>query len=147
LLDLINEILDTARIESRQISLSPEALPVIPLLTEVVNVMRPLAAQRAVKITLDLPAVSPLHILADPQRLKQVLLNLVANVVKYNHEGGAIQIGCARTAPDQLRIWVRDTGRVFRRYRFCTCSRRSSTCAPRQAAWKAPAWGWPSVSA
>jgi signal transduction histidine kinase len=70
--------------------------------------IQPLAAQRAITISLGLHA--PCTAQADSTRLKQVLLNLLANAVKYNREGGRIDVRSAPAGPRRLRISVQDTG-------------------------------------
>jgi len=109
LLELINEVLDISRIEARQMTLSPEPVAVADLLTEVIGLVSPLAGGRS--ITLDATASGcDVYVLADRQRLTQVLLNLLANAVKYNRDGGSVTVACAGTEGDRLRIRVTDTG-------------------------------------
>jgi protein-histidine pros-kinase len=111
LLDLINEVLDIARIESGQLALSPEPVRVLDVVHEAADLVRPLAAERTVSIDLEkLGADGSDFVVADRQRLKQVLLNLLANAVKYNQVGGDVTVTCADTAPGRVRIVVRDTG-------------------------------------
>src|SRR5438128_2745888 len=88
LLDLINEVLDIARIEAGRIQLSLESVSVADLLTELVVLVRPLAAERRVELRTDSPAGAEHSCRADRQRLKQALLNLLSNAGKYNREGG-----------------------------------------------------------
>ncbi|MHB8397756.1 MAG: ATP-binding protein [Candidatus Limnocylindrales bacterium] len=109
LLDLINEVLDISRIESGQMTISPEPIAVGDLIDEVTALVGPLGSAHG--IVLDATdAVCAAHVLADRQRLKQVLLNLLANAVKYNREGGTVTVSCATVAGERLRIAVRDTG-------------------------------------
>jgi len=108
LLTLINEVLDLARIESGRMSLSPEALPLADLVQEAETLVRPLAQQRQVALT-----VEPLHglvVRADRLRLKQVLLNLLSNAVKYNRAGGSVQLRAQVRDMFTVRISVIDTG-------------------------------------
>jgi signal transduction histidine kinase/ActR/RegA family two-component response regulator len=109
LLDLINEVLDLSRIESGRLDLKLEAVDVAPLVQACVAQIKPLAAQRAITIALDLNAPWPLQ--ADATRLKQVLLNLLSNAIKFNREGGSIHIVCAASSAQELRVSVRDSGR------------------------------------
>jgi len=109
LLELINEVLDISRIETGTLPLSPEPVLVSDLMHDTLALMRPLAAHRNIHIAID-DASTANHVLADRQRLKQVLLNLVANAIKYNHEGGTVALSCETVDPDQLRIHVSDTG-------------------------------------
>ena len=109
LLELINEVLDIARIEAGHLSLSPEPVAVGEVVTQVVELIRPLGSARRVTVGTDLVVTSSLHVRADRQRLTQVLMNLVGNAVKYNRDGGAVAVSCAPHA-DSVRIAVRDTG-------------------------------------
>jgi PAS domain S-box-containing protein len=110
LLRLIDEVLDISRVESGHLSLSPEAVPIDELVQETVSLIRPLAAQHG--IALFVPEEAPsrgLHVTADRQRLKQVLLNLLSNAIKYNVPGGRVTLGYT-LASDDLRLTVADTG-------------------------------------
>ncbi len=110
LLDLINEVLDIARIESGRLHLSPEPVPVGELLREALDLMRPLASERGIRLDLGAVPAEDGHVLADRQRLKQTVLNLISNAVKYNREGGKITVACAEGPGARLRIRVTDTG-------------------------------------
>jgi PAS domain S-box-containing protein len=110
LLELINEVLDIARIEEGRLPLSPEPVPVQELLLQSLNLVRPLATARALHLPTTLPEPCATHVLADRQRLQQVLLNLLTNAIKYNRPGGTVQVRCATVAADRLRIFVEDTG-------------------------------------
>ncbi len=109
LLDLINEVLDITRIETGRLHLSPEPVAVADLLRECLDLIQPLAAQRDIRLHLEALAEER-HVQADRQRLKQVLLNLLANAVKYNREGGAVTAACEAAPGDRLRLRVSDTG-------------------------------------
>jgi PAS domain S-box-containing protein len=114
LLSLINEVLDIARIESGALSLSPEPVSIAQVCIETLDLVRPLAAQR--NVTLDEGDLrnSKVHVLADRQRLKQVLLNFFSNAIKYNHEGGRVEFRAEPQAKAngtaQVRLIVNDTG-------------------------------------
>jgi signal transduction histidine kinase/CheY-like chemotaxis protein len=108
LLDLINEVLDLSTIEAGRMTISPEPVEIIDLLGEAVDLIRPLADERFVGLRADL-AECP-HVVADRQRLKQVVLNLLSNAVKYNRDGGDVVVSCEMAAEDRLRVLVRDTG-------------------------------------
>jgi signal transduction histidine kinase/CheY-like chemotaxis protein len=109
LLRLINEVLDLAAIEAGRLPLSVEPVAVADVITEAVSLIRPLADQR--DILLESPARScQAHVVGDRQRLKQILLNLLANAVKYNREGGSVRLSCQRVANERLQIMVTDTG-------------------------------------
>ena len=109
LLALINELIDIARIESGEFSLSVEPVAVQPVVEETCQLMAPLAADRS--ITISPPSSSSgLAVSADRQRLRQVLVNLLSNAIKYNRVGGTITITCQAVDPGQASLAVADTG-------------------------------------
>ena len=109
LLQLINEVLDIARIETGRLNLSMEPVEAAEIFREVVGLLRPLADDRGVRFRGRLEGWS-VYVLADRQRLKQVILNLVSNAVKYNHEGGEVRLYCEEVVGERARISVGDTG-------------------------------------
>jgi len=80
------------------------------LLSECLDLIAPLAAERRIRIDSAVPGTKALHVRADYRRLKQVFLNLLSNAVKYNRKGGEVRLIWAPVPPDRLRIGVRDTG-------------------------------------
>jgi PAS domain S-box-containing protein len=110
LLAMINEILDLSRIASGQLSLSPEAVSVAEILDEAASMVDPLASARGITISIDGRQVPDAHVVADRQRIKQVLLNLLANAIKYNHVDGAVTVTARPGEPGRLLIEVIDTG-------------------------------------
>src|SRR5207237_7711397 len=111
LLDLINEVLDLARIEAGRLSLSLEPVNVAETFEETLELARPLAADREIQL---MPAAAcDYYLLGDRQRLKQVLLNLVSNAIKYNRPGGSVRLTCEPN-DGRARISVTDTGIGFR---------------------------------
>jgi PAS domain S-box-containing protein len=109
LLELINEVLDIARIEAGQLSLSPEPVRVGEVVAHVVNLVRPLGAARRISISAKPDRDAALHVHADRQRLTQILMNLVSNAVKYNRDGGRVDVS-SETRGHVVRISVVDTG-------------------------------------
>jgi signal transduction histidine kinase/ActR/RegA family two-component response regulator len=109
LLALINELIDIARIESGELSLSVEPVLVRPLAEETCQLMAALAADRSIAISLCSPEPG-LAVLADQQRLRQILVNLVNNGIKYNRRGGAVSIACQADGDRQVSLVVTDTG-------------------------------------
>jgi CheY-like chemotaxis protein len=109
LLDLINEILDLALIESGKLSLSLEPISVADVLRESQAMIEPQASKRGISVSFPQLEV-PYFVTVDRTRLKQILINLLSNAIKYNRVGGAVQVDCAATANGRLRISVRDTG-------------------------------------
>src|ERR687885_73676 len=110
LLDLINEVLDLSRIEAGQVTLSLEAVSVQAVAAECLDLLAPLAAQSAVALRLDPALNGQAHVQADPQRLKQVLVNLLANAIKYNRRGGMVTLSGVDRPHNRLRLAVTDTG-------------------------------------
>jgi len=108
LLTLIDDILDVTRAESGHLPVTLETLSLPPLLEGVERMMRPTAETGRLNLTLAPPGPLP-RLRADEQRLRQVLLNLVTNAIKFTPAGGAITIAARRDALG-LAIEVRDTG-------------------------------------
>ncbi len=108
LLTLINEILNLARIESGHVELSLEPVPMDRVLDECRQMMEPLATQRGIALRFEADGAAVAH--ADRMRLKQVLLNLVSNAIKYNRPNGSVTVSSGRADARQVRIAVRDTG-------------------------------------
>ncbi len=109
LLDLINEVLDLAKVESGRIDLSMEAVELQPLVEECRMLLQPLAEQRGIGI--QIADATGYRLRTDRTRLKQVLLNLLSNAVKYNRDNGRVTLEVQLQAPTVLRLAVRDTGR------------------------------------
>jgi len=108
LLDLINEVLDLARIESGKFTVSQEVVPLRPLIEDCLTLIRPLAEARGLRI--DAAGHECVgQVRADHTRLKQVLLNLLSNAVKYNRAGGSLGITCV-AAGDTVQIRISDSG-------------------------------------
>jgi signal transduction histidine kinase/ActR/RegA family two-component response regulator len=110
LLDLINEILDLARIEAGRLSLSPEPVRLREAVKDAVDLVRPLAAEREINLSPETAIRADYHVRADRQRLKQVLLNLLSNAIKYNRAGGSVVFSCALTPENRLRFEIADSG-------------------------------------
>ena len=110
LLHLINEVLDITGIESGRLHLSVEPVLVREAVNEIFELMSPLAAAKHVRLTIDDASVGARFVNADRQRLKQVLLNIVANAVKYNRENGTAHVSCHASGAGRLQILVTDTG-------------------------------------
>ncbi len=108
LLTLIDEVLDIARIESGDLKLNLEPQCLATLAQEAADLLRPLADRQSIELRLT-PKLAGLVVLADRQRLRQVLINLLSNAVKYNRPGGVAEID-AEPGGDQVLVAVRDTG-------------------------------------
>ncbi len=107
LLRMIDELLAISRIESGHEDLTLESVAVDEVVAECVELVALAAAQRRVAVHREAGGA---RVLADTQRLKQVVLNLLTNAVKYNHEGGHVDISTRRAGGDRVRITVKDTG-------------------------------------
>src|SRR5256886_2434654 len=110
LLNLINEVLDISRIESGRFPLSLEPVLLGEAIGRVVDLAGPLATERRVELHAGGAVGDGRYVLADSQRLQQVLLNLVSNGIKYNREGGRLTVACGGAAEGRLRISVKDGG-------------------------------------
>jgi PAS domain S-box-containing protein len=109
LLDLINEILDLALIESGKLSLSMEPISLSDVMHECQTMIEPQAAKRGIRVTF--PQLDGAYFVqADRTRVKQVIINLLSNAIKYNTSGGSVTIDCIVSNPQRLRLSVTDTG-------------------------------------
>ena len=109
LLDLIDEVLQISLIESGRLEISLDAVPVYEVVNEAVDLVGALAGKRRIRLIKELGTVGDEKVEADRQRLKQVMLNVLSNAVKYNRDGGTVEVG-ARRDDERLTITVRDTG-------------------------------------
>ncbi|MBE0587856.1 MAG: response regulator [Hydrogenophaga sp.] len=109
LLELINEILDLALIESGKLSLSGEPVSLTEVLAECRAMVEQQARQRGIGMVFA-RLESPRYVKADRTRLMQVLINLLFNAIKYNQRGGHVTVACTLSPPNAVRISVRDTG-------------------------------------
>lgn len=112
LLSLINEVLDISRIDAGRFALTPEPVEVHAFLREAIESIQSLTSRHEVPIFLDpsTAAVPTLQVMADRQRLHQVMYNLLSNAVKYNRTGGRVTVTYRADGP-RIRITVADTGR------------------------------------
>ncbi|MDI1302032.1 MAG: PAS domain S-box protein, partial [bacterium] len=109
LLELINEILDLAVIESGRLSLSEEPVFLAEVMLECQSMIEPQANKRG--ITLTFPQFdTPCYVHADRTRLKQILINLLSNAIKYNIREGSVEVTYAETRSGRIRVSIRDTG-------------------------------------
>jgi PAS domain S-box-containing protein len=110
LLELINEILDLALIESGRLSMSIEPISLEEVLLDCQTMIAPQAQKRG--IHMQFPAFAePCFVAADRTRLKQVVVNLLTNAIKYNRAEGAVDVTWRTSTQGKLRVQVRDTGR------------------------------------
>jgi PAS domain S-box-containing protein len=109
LLALINEMLDLGRIEAGKLLLDPEPLALDTLVDECLGLVRTLAQERDVQLRPGGPGLAGARVAADRTRLKQVLLNLLGNAIKYNRPGGEVRLSC-REVGDSIELTVHDSG-------------------------------------
>ncbi|MDO8788385.1 MAG: PAS domain S-box protein [Sulfuritalea sp.] len=108
LLELINEILDLAVIESGKLSLSRESVSLSEIMSECQSMIEPQAQKRG--ISMDFLVIDPAwYANIDRTRTKQALINLLSNAIKYNRENGTVEVKCTST-PDRLHICIKDSG-------------------------------------
>jgi PAS domain S-box-containing protein len=110
LLALINEVLDITRIEAGAHHLDLAPVHACEPLVEALELVRPLAVESGIELVVDLHGGLHRYVTADLQRLKQILLNLLTNAVKYNRPQGVVRTFMHETEPGFLRILVVDTG-------------------------------------
>jgi len=111
LLALVNEVLDLARIESGQMTISLEPVALADTIHDALTLVAPLARDRDVSLNLDTDGLAhDGHVHADRNRLKQVLLNVLSNAIKYNRPGGQVDISFQITDNGRVRTMVADTG-------------------------------------
>ena len=109
LLQLINEILDLAQIESGKLALSREPTSLSEVMLECQAMIEPQGQKRGIKMTFP-PANIPHFVDADRTRLKQVLINLLSNAIKYNEPNGTVVVDFVMQTPERVRVSVRDSG-------------------------------------
>jgi len=108
LLNLINDILELSAIESGKLELSIEDILITKVISDVTTLMRPIALSTNIKIHIKSDFV--LAVMADYMKLKQILINLVSNAIKYNKPNGSITIEWHQTKHDTAKIIISDTG-------------------------------------
>ncbi|MEG2805655.1 response regulator [Stenotrophomonas sp.] len=109
LLALINDILDLSRIEAGHVELVEEDLAVASVLHRLKETFEPMAAQKGLQLEIAAQADAPTHLVADSQRLQQILKNLLANAVKFT-EHGSVSLQVRRAGAGRVQFVVTDTG-------------------------------------
>jgi signal transduction histidine kinase/AmiR/NasT family two-component response regulator len=109
LLQLINEILDLALIESGKLSLSPEPISLSEVLHECKDMIEPQALKRGISVAFPQFDI-PYFVKADRTRVKQVFINLLSNAIKYNRANGTVVVQYATIIPGRIRVCVKDSG-------------------------------------
>jgi PAS domain S-box-containing protein len=109
LLELINEILDLALIESGRLSLSREPVSLAEVMLECQAMIEPQAQKSGIRINF-LQFANTWFANADRTRVKQVLINLLSNAIKYNREHGTVEVKCTASTSGRIRISIKDSG-------------------------------------
>ena len=110
LLQLINDVLDLAKIESGKMTLSLEPVLVSRIINEAFTLVQPQADAKGIHLYSSFNAMENYYVIADNVRYKQALINLLSNAVKYNNMGGEVEVSLHLATPKMLRLNVRDTG-------------------------------------
>lgn len=110
LLQLVGEVLDLAKIESGRMELVLEQVLINTLVRDCIALVRSQADARGVRIVFDSRG-KDISLVSDERRLKQVILNLISNAVKYNKQGGCVDVSCHLLESARVKIVVKDTGR------------------------------------
>ncbi|MGH2941320.1 MAG: PAS domain-containing hybrid sensor histidine kinase/response regulator [Solirubrobacteraceae bacterium] len=111
LLELINEVLDISRIEAGTMSMSLEPVHLGSVVADALSLIRPMADEANVRLLGCPGEYADVHVVADQQRLKQVLINLLSNAVKYNRARGEVCVQCTMLDGGWVEVAVADTGR------------------------------------
>jgi signal transduction histidine kinase len=109
LLALVEDLMDLSRVGAGNLDLEPAPVELHHEIAQTIALTGPLAAEKSLTVDVEV-AAGPLYAHADRRRLKQVLLNLISNAIKYNRPGGSITLGLAADGEDDIRIEVRDSG-------------------------------------
>ncbi|RJP53998.1 MAG: PAS domain S-box protein, partial [Anaerolineaceae bacterium] len=110
LLALINDVLDISRIETGHIEISPQVVDVAGVIRETLSFVTSLAEEHNIQLQFHNEVKNGASAIADPLRLRQVLVNLLSNAIKFNREGGMVTLVYQAAGDDRLRLLVRDSG-------------------------------------
>jgi len=110
LLELIDQVLELAKIEAGKISVSLENLSICDVFDECVPLIEGMSEKRNITLVTECSTHPNIMVRADQTRLKQVMLNLMSNAVKYNHDAGSISLSSKITGDDKIRVAITDTG-------------------------------------
>ena len=107
LMDLVNDVLDMSRIDSGRLTLSEEEFSLADLVHEVAVIVRPQAAQKGQSLRLDMGDILAEDLVGDALRLRQIVVNIVGNAVKYTQEGGSIRLSLSqRPGAGENAVWL-----------------------------------------
>jgi PAS domain S-box-containing protein len=131
---LINDLLDLSKIEAG-IELKPTNLDLATIAREVVESLRPLAAEKLITITIESPE-SALDAWADPDRIAEILMNLLGNAIKFTPTDGTVSLSLQRNGAESVKVSVADTGpgipfdeagRIFDKFYQVTQAKKQKT--------------------
>jgi signal transduction histidine kinase/ActR/RegA family two-component response regulator len=108
--DIVREALDISRIEQGRLGMSLEPIELDDLVADTIDVVRPIADAAHIEIRVDGDVDRATHVMADRQRVKQILINLLSNAIKYNREDGTVLVSWNRMPNGAERIGITDTG-------------------------------------
>lgn len=106
LMSLVNDVLDMSRIDSGRMTLNEERFSLADLVHDVAVIARPQAEQKRQKLTFEIGEVLEESLLGDPLRLRQILVNIIGNAVKYTQDGGAILVRFAQRPAEEGTVWL-----------------------------------------
>ena len=110
LLSLINDVLDISKIEASDFPITLKEVPLLQLLEEIIDLVRPMAGESNVKLQFQANTKPNLSVKADKRCLRQVFLNLASNGIKYNEDGGVLIIDYSKTDQNSVQICFRNSG-------------------------------------
>ncbi len=106
LMSLVNDVLDMSRIDSGRITLSEEELSLADLVHDVAVIVRPQAERKKQALHIQIADVTAEELVGDSLRLRQILVNIIGNAVKYTQEGGEIQVRFSQRPGPEGRVWL-----------------------------------------
>ena len=109
LIDLVSDFLDLSKLESGYVNVSKQVVSVTDLVRKSIESFQVVAQNKKVTVAEAIDASLP-SILADPQRLEQVLSNLISNAIKFTGDGGEVKVGADFAKMRSIRVWVQDSG-------------------------------------
>lgn len=114
LMSLVNDVLDMSRIESGRMTLNEEEFALPDLVHDLAVIVRPQAVEKGQSLTIEIGEILEENLVGDPLRLRQIMVNIVNNAVKYTQDGGEIHVSFAQRPSGADRIWLdfscRDNG-------------------------------------
>lgn len=106
LMSLVNDVLDMSRIDSGRMVINEERFSLADLVHDVAVIVRPQAAQKKQELTFEIGQIEEENLAGDALRLRQILVNIIGNAVKYTQEGGSILVRFAQRPAEEGRVWL-----------------------------------------